>query len=49
MSTPLLRHGAVGAGIFIMRYITTIKIVVAILAIVWYILEIISKVMQLLR
>ena len=49
ISTPLLRHGAVGAGILIMRYTNAIKIVVAILAIVWYILEIITKVVQLLR
>ena len=49
MSAPLLRHGAVGAGILIMRYTNAIKIVVAILAIVWYILEIITKVVQLLR
>ena len=47
--SPLLRHGAVGAGILIMRYTNAIKIVVAILAIVWYILEIILKVVQLLR
>ncbi len=32
-----------------MRYTNAIKIVVAILAIVWYILEIILKVVQLLR
>ena len=49
MCAPLLRHGAVGAGILIMRYTNAIKIVVTILAIVWYILEIILKVVQLLR
>lgn len=45
---PVWRHGAAGGGISVMRNNTPTK-VVTILAIVWYVLEIFIKTVQLLR
>ena len=49
MRLPLLRHGAVGAAFFDMINKDTPTQVVTVLAIVWYVLEIIIKTVQLLR
>ena len=46
---PHLRHEAVGRYFDMQNKPTTLKTVVTVLAIVWYILEILTKVVQLLR